>query len=59
MTKRWLTIVDGLLKRKNRKYRMQTAKMVVDGKKMADDCGWIAEKARIESFQAATRRVTA
>ena len=56
MAKRWLTIVDGLLKRKNRKYRMQTAKMVVDDKKMADDCGWIAEKARIESFQAATRR---
>ena len=32
---------------------------VAGDKKMTADCGWIAEKAGIESFQAATQRVTA
>ena len=38
---------------------MQTTQQFADDKNMTDDCGWIAEKASIESFQAATQRVTA
>ena len=43
----------------NTNYGIQTAKKVADDKNMAMDCGWIAEKASIEKFQAATCKVTA